>query len=104
MFPSSSDSVGILSSIRMLEDGSLQIVLPAIGTELEQCPLRDDPFTDADSAEGEVMRAICGESKGDQDSSFKIPLIMATTYMHIADNYYKSVASAGNKVGQCAIL
>ena len=49
MSPSSPVSVGILPSSRTLEAGSLQIMLPAIGTELEQCPAAEDPFTDVDS-------------------------------------------------------
>ena len=56
MSPSSPVSVGILPSSRTLEADSLQTVLPAIGTELEQCPAADDPFTDADSPSGKEMR------------------------------------------------
>ena len=68
MSPSSPVSVEILPSSRTLEAGSLQIILPAIWTELEQCPAADDPFTDADSPSGEEMRDTGCKSK-DQDNN-----------------------------------
>ena len=69
MSPSSPVSVGILPSSRTLEAGSLQSLLPAIGTEFEQCPAADDPFTDVDSPSGEEIRDTGCKSKNDQDNN-----------------------------------